>query len=150
MSNTLERRKKLFEQHPYCFWCDTELTLELRKENTATIDHLRSRLHPLKRVNGGVRTVLACSECNQTRAAPYDNCDCDERFKFYYEDDFYLVWRQDTSALTRTHISYQAAKDEADRLSKKYPNEKIFILKKHGVVVNEAAQVNQERRNVRV
>jgi len=73
------RRDKLFEQHPYCFWCGCELVhpkdvVQRHKPtspNMATLDHLRhkrSKNRQQLNTNGKRRTVLACHECNMGRA----------------------------------------------------------------------------------
>lgn len=70
------RRERLFARDPHCFWCGTELVLpdparaggRLAK-NTATLDHLRSRLTPTRGepTHGRAATVLSCLSCNFER-----------------------------------------------------------------------------------
>lgn len=67
------RRKRLFEEHPFCYWCGTELIEMPHDENgkqklpvpdnAATLDHLRSAWNP----KAPAETVLACHKCNHTR-----------------------------------------------------------------------------------
>ena len=77
------QKERLWLKNPYCHWCGC-LTVLLPPEskrkyfpsNMATIDHVRSRLHPARRepVYGEERRhVLACRQCNQRR--------CDEEQK---------------------------------------------------------------------
>jgi hypothetical protein len=66
---------KMWNENPHCHWCGRMTTLEGRDENklnpeTATLDHLYSRLDPRrKEVNRTMekRRLLACYECNQRR-----------------------------------------------------------------------------------
>lgn len=75
--NQRKRRKRLLSENPYCHWCGKGVfEYKVQKGNTepddmATLDHLRSRLHPLKRApNGGEPlTVLSCRKCNHLRGA---------------------------------------------------------------------------------
>jgi|SRR5688572_2867262 len=72
------RRISLFKKWPYCYWCRRQLTLDGNPngrgpvpENFATLDHLRSRLHPERQTpnpNCEERIVLACPTCNQKRS----------------------------------------------------------------------------------
>ena len=70
------RRNALWSKNPHCFWCGriTKLPINHHSEpDTATIDHVRSRLVPTRAENTSGRwwrgiTVLACRECNQERA----------------------------------------------------------------------------------
>lgn len=66
-------RQRLFRHNPHCFWCGklTMLSVEVRlKHDTATVDHLYSRLHPNRKVarQGRGRLVLACNQCNKDRS----------------------------------------------------------------------------------
>lgn len=73
-------RARMWRANPHCYWCGVETVLieghhgQQKPSNMATIDHLYSRLHPLRhtqprRGGGGERRlVLACDECNQRRA----------------------------------------------------------------------------------
>lgn len=75
--NHPRRRLKLWqEQNGLCYWCrqPTVITKNGQKKgmyplNMATIDHLRSRLHPDRRepARGQQRLVMACLACNQGR-----------------------------------------------------------------------------------
>lgn len=70
------RRIRLFNVSPFCHWCGCALVLVDQHighppDNAATIDHLRSRLHPARREPNHAmeeRTVLACRKCNQRRS----------------------------------------------------------------------------------
>ncbi len=71
----LKRRLRMFTSDPHCYWCGvlTQLNIDSRA-NYATVDHLYSKLHPLrgtKYKGGSDRTallhVLACAKCNQER-----------------------------------------------------------------------------------
>jgi hypothetical protein len=73
------KRRQLFEQCPYCFWCDEPVILPdsyPRGEiphNAATLDHIRgkrSRGRQLKIAHGQQYPeliVLACNRCNNLR-----------------------------------------------------------------------------------
>lgn len=59
-----------------CFYCHEETVLMMRRkrqiklrQDAATIEHLRSRLHPNRQepAHGDVRWVLACHKCNHQR-----------------------------------------------------------------------------------
>src|SRR5688572_27785009 len=78
MPNSSKFRKQLLQmwnENPHCHWCGKFTTLEGRTENkltseTATLDHLYSRLDPRrKEINRTMekRRLLACYECNQRR-----------------------------------------------------------------------------------
>ena len=80
---TKRRRKTLWEQNPHCCYCDclTILPEDLPEEyfkvssnglqqqakalpdNTATIEHVYSRLNPLRRKRAGI-LLLSCLKCN--------------------------------------------------------------------------------------
>lgn len=73
--NVLARRLRFFRRDPHCYWCGvrTELNAE-GKSNHATVDHLYSKLHPMRPAYhkaGSDRTavlhVLACAKCNGER-----------------------------------------------------------------------------------
>lgn len=73
----IKRRNRLWIENPACYWCGIETIMPPKNGkgkiplNTATIDHLRSRYDPLRRTQpepGEVRTVLACSKCNNERS----------------------------------------------------------------------------------
>ena len=69
-SNNSSRRRILFRCDPHCFWCGklTVLSDTTRlKHDTATVDHLYSRLHPERQRGQRSRTVLACNQCNAAR-----------------------------------------------------------------------------------
>ncbi len=82
MSRTVQRTRRrlnLWRANPHCHWCNTLTVLptgasvkgQTRPDNTATLDHVRSRLHE-ERVPGrpwpeGSNTVLACHKCNAQR-----------------------------------------------------------------------------------
>jgi 5-methylcytosine-specific restriction endonuclease McrA len=72
-----ERRTKMWARDPRCHWCGI-VTIEpppgdKRKhfaDNEATIDHLRPRGDPTRRIpprNGERRLVVACRKCNNER-----------------------------------------------------------------------------------
>lgn len=75
------KRNRLFEQqNGHCYYCNCDCILpplhepgikRLRPDNEATIEHLRSRLDPLRQTYepGTKRQVMACYKCNHTRAA---------------------------------------------------------------------------------
>ena len=76
----LRRRAKLWaQQKGLCYWCHCQTTLtkgpsrkgEKIPPDLATIDHLRSRLHPNRQepACGQQRLVMACSACNNKRGA---------------------------------------------------------------------------------
>lgn len=73
--NILARRLRMFRRDSHCYWCGIQTVLEGEGElNQATIDHLYSKLHPLRptyHTSGHDRTavlhVLACAQCNQAR-----------------------------------------------------------------------------------
>lgn len=80
MSNR-KRRLKLWNKDPHCYYCG-RLTVERSKDDQrkpgelpdkqATLEHLRSRLDPTRQepcIDNNERTVLACRECNETKAA---------------------------------------------------------------------------------
>ena len=76
MSNRIKRqRRRLYEQNPYCHWCQRKLQLIEKPggklpDDAATIDHLRSRYDPLRQVpatRNECRRVLACFRCNFER-----------------------------------------------------------------------------------
>src|SRR3990167_1644132 len=80
MSNNKRRRRqrqRLFEQSPFCVYCDVPLILyplakhERAPDNYATLDHVRSRLHPERTAPayGETRHVLACNKCNRELGA---------------------------------------------------------------------------------
>ena len=68
-------RNTLLAENPHCFWCGRPVVLPERdspaQDNWATIDHLRSRLHPdrhePKQSPHERRSVLACWQCNGRR-----------------------------------------------------------------------------------
>lgn len=69
------RRARLFKQDPHCFWCGV-LTIWRREfpltPDTATVDHLYSKLHPERGQQHAIgrfedRYVLACWKCNKAR-----------------------------------------------------------------------------------
>jgi hypothetical protein len=75
------QRLRMFQQHPYCHWCNCKLVLPKPRgtsgwnaQNKATIDHLLPRGHP-QRLDGNPnrerRRVLACRRCNSARPNPY-------------------------------------------------------------------------------
>ena len=71
-----KRRNRLFGKSPYCFWCGRKLIHpnivkrhQTNPPNMATIDHLKDRLDPDRKINSFdiPRTVLSCLECNNKR-----------------------------------------------------------------------------------
>lgn len=77
MTSKRKRRLALFAADPHCYWCGRCLTLDMwpgdvQPPNFATLDHLRSRFHPLRtqpNPHGIPRTVMACHGCNEHRGA---------------------------------------------------------------------------------
>ncbi len=83
MDGERKRRKLLLrweQQKGLCHWCEKPTILIMRPPsqgmrfflpvpNEATLDHLRSRLHPdrLEPANGEIRLVMACRQCNNER-----------------------------------------------------------------------------------
>lgn len=65
-------RLALFKQYPNCYWCGIKMKIyphidgEQRKNDMATIDHLKSTVERGKGVR--VAKVLACEGCNQARS----------------------------------------------------------------------------------
>ena len=76
-------RLRLFRANPHCFWCGCVVYLDTLQDaiNLATVDHLYSRLHPLResehKHQKNVLHVLACRICNQERAQ------CEERGRMF-------------------------------------------------------------------
>jgi hypothetical protein len=72
-SRLRNRRERLWKSNPNCHWCKQFTILpdgEIAKDNWATIDHLRCRLHPQRHEpnpKAEQRTVLACWKCNNER-----------------------------------------------------------------------------------
>jgi 5-methylcytosine-specific restriction endonuclease McrA len=71
-----KRRANLWTKDPHCFWCG-KLTVNdgENSSDSATIDHIRSKLHPLRKepiYGSQIRLVLACKDCNNARAY-YEN-----------------------------------------------------------------------------
>lgn len=83
------QRRYLWSKNPNCHWCGqpTVLTYDggVQPENLATIDHLRSRLHPSRREDAKPqerRRVLACWKCNHERGkAENDALSLDEKHR---------------------------------------------------------------------
>jgi hypothetical protein len=73
--NVLARRLRMFRRDQHCYWCAAQTRLDAEGEsNHATVDHLYSKLHPLRPTyqksghdRGAVLHVLACAKCNQER-----------------------------------------------------------------------------------
>ena len=77
---------KLYEQDPLCYYCGCRMILTNIKNipkgqtlppNSATIEHLVSRLNPhrwVKKKNKHRRKVLACHQCNQNRSIQETLC----------------------------------------------------------------------------
>lgn len=67
------RRRKLWEEYPYCRFCSVLTVLPedcppgKAPPNQATIEHLDSRYSPERGKMAGERTTLACWKCNNTR-----------------------------------------------------------------------------------
>jgi hypothetical protein len=53
----------------------------------------------------------------------------DGAMKIEVKDEFYMVWRETTGEVHFRHPYYGAAREEAKRLAKKCPKEKLFVLK---------------------
>lgn len=73
-----KRRERLFKMNPHCYHCGCKLVLPMGEphktepENSATLEHIRTRLNPLRQeLNDGVstRTVLSCWKCCNKGAA---------------------------------------------------------------------------------
>ncbi len=72
-----QRRKRLFDADPHCYWCGRELVMPPGPpgggcpDNAATLDHLIHRLDPRRNEpqpeGAPPRTVLACYACNSLR-----------------------------------------------------------------------------------
>ena len=66
------RREALFEQHPYCYWCEEKVVpFEWTKgkktpPNSATIDHLYAK-NDKRREKDNASIVLSCHRCNGAR-----------------------------------------------------------------------------------
>lgn len=67
---------KLWINDPHCYWCGVETINPIGPQNgvltadSATIDHIYSRLDPRRREPhhyGETRTVLSCYACNHER-----------------------------------------------------------------------------------
>lgn len=80
--NRRKRLIKLWTEDPHCHYCKRKTVLVLMAPEErmprrfsnyplrATLEHLRSRLHPERQEpvsNGEQRIVLACNECNQAQ-----------------------------------------------------------------------------------
>ena len=74
-SRLTRRLRRLWEDNPRCFWCDT-ITVWYANgkgrspKDSATIDHLRSRYNESRQEPNPLahaRTVLACWKCNNVR-----------------------------------------------------------------------------------
>ena len=80
-----QRRKRLFKKNPYCVHCGVKMILpeeigyinqsnNRRKlksypDNLCTIDHIFSKVHPLK-ISGELKkgkTIICCSKCNNRK-----------------------------------------------------------------------------------
>lgn len=71
--NNTKRRRLLFARNPHCFWCGKLTVLDMTsklKHDSATVDHLYSRLHPERYAprRRAATTVLACNQCNKGRS----------------------------------------------------------------------------------
>ena len=62
------RRRRLFQENPFCSFCDCKLRERPNGNNAATLEHIISRNNPLRGKAEG-KTVLACKKCNNERAA---------------------------------------------------------------------------------
>ena len=76
VSRNRKRKLKLWRENPYCYWCGTDVIVhehnqhESLQNDTATLEHLRSRLTSDRlEENDGIteRTVLSCYKCNYER-----------------------------------------------------------------------------------
>lgn len=77
-----KQRRRLFSQNPHCYWCGKKVRwIKYKKryvgclpDDAATIDHLYSRLSPLRNIkaHGEVRHVLSCYKCNHERGRQED------------------------------------------------------------------------------
>lgn len=64
----VRRRLRLFREDPLCPLCGKEMVLRPNRHDTATIEHLVSRNHPLRGKMKG-ETMLMCRRCNGERGA---------------------------------------------------------------------------------
>ena len=78
-----KHKRQLHERYPYCHWCakrvylaDASMQGKCRPD-TATLDHMYSRLDPRRDGHRDRSVVLACYECNQRRGKK----DCMIHFK---------------------------------------------------------------------
>jgi hypothetical protein len=76
--NIRKRREKLWKEHQgKCHWCGIDTVLPPRgqariehRNDLATLDHLRSRLHSSRKIPNNTneeRTCLSCWHCNNVR-----------------------------------------------------------------------------------
>lgn len=63
-------RESLYRRNPHCYWCGMATVFlrekPIRDADTATVDHLYSKLHPRRKTDR--RIVLACYGCNNERS----------------------------------------------------------------------------------
>ena len=74
-----QRLRLCFEQLWECWWCGrlvqiVECNDGKLPDDAATIDHLDSRLNPLRGKSRGRRRVMACHACNHERGAIEEAC----------------------------------------------------------------------------
>ena len=72
-----KRLRNLWQRNPHCAWCGCKTRLIHQKGgalpgDAATLDHIRSKLDPLRRAGGRIgkpweENVLACYGCNHER-----------------------------------------------------------------------------------
>ena len=73
-ANAKKQRNRFHAMNPLCHWCgeETELASVVTEPHHATIDHLNSRMSPLRHAPQTypyeLRHVLSCYGCNQRRA----------------------------------------------------------------------------------
>lgn len=76
MNRHRQLKLALFAKDPHCFHCGCmtvipDVNCKKLPPNTATIDHLISRINPgrwLKKKKGQIRRVLSCLKCNHKRS----------------------------------------------------------------------------------
>jgi hypothetical protein len=72
MNPNRKRTVDMWTRDPHCHWCGRVTVLQKTGQTgtsaeTATTDHLYSRVHPHRDDFVGQPVVLACFECNQAR-----------------------------------------------------------------------------------
>jgi len=103
-----KQRKRLFLEHPYCFWCKKPLILidsssGQLPNNAATIDHIFSKLHSGRKLscNNINRHVLSCYRCNHLRS----------------KQEMKVIYLKQSSKLPLDRYSYRERKYRLDLLN---------------------------------